>query len=222
MNAVDQLPSRIRAKIVFRDAPVDRPVTGQCWIWTGGKTSAGYGMTTWFDGEKQYLHRIAYTVYVEEIPAGLHIDHRCRVVACCNPDHLDAVTPRVNVLRGLKATKTECVNRHPLSGENLVWSKDANGYRHRRCRTCYYASHRESHERHGEKWNATRRAKYQPRRDPALCGNGHEWADGNERVGPSGVRICRQCERDRKRRYQEGCGRRAVAALRAARQQAAA
>lgn len=205
MITVEQLPARVRAKIVFRDAPVDRPVVGQCWIWTAGKTSDGYGMTRWFDGELRYLHRITYTVYVGEIPGGLHIDHRCRVVACCNPDHLDAVTPRVNVLRGLKATKTECDNGHPLSGDNLVWNSRGVGRpRTRRCRTCYYASHRESHQRHGEKWNATRRAKYQPRRDPALCLNGHEWAAGNERVGPSGVRTCRQCERDRKRRWKAG------------------
>lgn len=160
-TCLDRLPPRIRLKIVFRDAPADRPVAGQCWIWTGGKTSAGYGLTR-FDGKQRYLHRIAYTLCVEEIPAGLHIDHRCRVVDCCNPDHLDAVTPRVNTLRGLKATKRECINGHPLSGHNLVWNNNGPGRpRTRRCRTCFNASHRESRKRHGAKWNAARRAARQ-------------------------------------------------------------
>lgn len=48
--------------------------------------------------------------------------------ACVNPDHLEAVTPRENVLRSLSpcavnARKTHCASGHPLSGEN---------HRHRR------------------------------------------------------------------------------------------
>lgn len=201
-----QLPPRIREKIVMRDAPADRQVIGPCWIWIAGKSTGGYGLTRWFDGKLRYLHRIAYTVYVGEIPAGLQLDHLCRVRSCCSPLHLEPVTLRVNILRGEKATKTECVNGHPLSGDNLVWNKEAGRFSHRRCRTCSYESHLGSVERHGEKWKAARRAKYLEEHPPSTgCRSGHEWSESNTRISPStGHRICRQCERDRKRRWRDG------------------
>lgn len=155
----DQLPARIRAEIIFQDAPTDRPVIGPCWIWNRGKTSSGYGVTRWFNGKPQYLHRIAYAVYVAAIPLGAQIDHRCRVRACCNPDHLDAVTPRVNTLRGIKATKTECVAGHPLSGDNLIWmSHGPDRPRTRKCRTCENRWQREHYERRGG-YTAEQRAR---------------------------------------------------------------
>jgi hypothetical protein len=210
---VDQLPPQMQAKIRLEDPPADpyaSPVPGPCWTWTGGKTTAGYGVVRIDAPRPGYVHRLSYTLLVGPISDGLHTDHLCRNRACCNPSHLEPVTPRVNILRGEKAQKPECANGHPLEGDNLVWSKEDGRHPHRRCRTCYYQCHRESHKRHGEKWNATRRAKYQPRRDPNYCGNGHEWSEANTRITSRGHRLCRQCERDRKRRWRES--RQAVAA----------
>lgn len=211
MITVDQLPAKMRDKI--RVVQIEGcPVSASCWEWNAGRTTAGYGIVR-IDRNPYYTHRVAYLALVGPIPDGLQIDHLCRNRACCNPDHLEPVTPHVNTLRGEKATKKRCVNDHPLSGDNLIWSNNGpDRPRTRRCRTCYYESHRQSHQRHGAKWNATRRARYQPRRDPALCANGHEWADGNTRIKPSGHRLCRQCERDRKRRWREGAARKQVAA----------
>lgn len=56
-------------------------------------------------------HRITYLFYVGPIPDGLELDHLCRVRACCNPDHLEAVTRLVNVRRG-NAVKTRVVRPH--------------------------------------------------------------------------------------------------------------
>src|SRR5437762_9911246 len=45
-------------------------------------------------------HRIAYQLYVAEIPEGFWVDHSCRNHGCVNPAHLEAVPPAVNTARG--------------------------------------------------------------------------------------------------------------------------
>ena len=81
------------------------------WIWTG-EINQGYGRARHeaaFDpayvngrpggGRTTAVHRVVYELLKERIPKGLHIDHRCGVKLCCNPDHLEAVTATVNMLR---------------------------------------------------------------------------------------------------------------------------
>lgn len=149
----------IRDKIRLDDPPPGRPVIGPCWTYTAGKTTGGYGVVR-VDRKPWYTHRLAYTVLIDEIPQGLQIDHLCRNRACCNPCHLEPVTCRVNMLRGARAQRTECDHGHPLSGPNLIWNNYKNRPKTRRCRTCFNASQRRSRERHGAKWNATRRAAH--------------------------------------------------------------
>ena len=73
-----------------------------CWIFTGALSAAGYGVVSRGGrGEGNvFTHRATYEHFIAEIPAGLDLDHLCRVRACCNPWHLEPVTRKENVLRG--------------------------------------------------------------------------------------------------------------------------
>ena len=111
--------------------------TETCWNWTGPTTDFGYGQILLTTGKRTGVHRYAYEQLVGKIPSGLVIDHLCRNKICVNPEHLEVVTHRVNILRGvgvpaLNASKTHCCRGHRLAGENLYIKPDSE----RRCRAC--------------------------------------------------------------------------------------
>lgn len=130
--------------IVKKDGPIPdyAPHLGPCWIWTRAKDSKGYGAFN--DGEKVWrAHRFAYVHSVGDVPEGLSLDHLCRVRHCVNPTHLEPVTTRENLLRGMGSTaiyarRTHCPKGHPLSGSNLQFRRDGS----RICRLCRQESRR--------------------------------------------------------------------------------
>lgn len=69
-------------------------ITETCWLWIGCKFKNGYG---YFNNKK--AHRVGFEFFKGPIPSGLVIDHICRVINCVNPNHLEAVTSHVNILR---------------------------------------------------------------------------------------------------------------------------
>jgi hypothetical protein len=71
--------------------------TEGCWVWTGFIRPDGYG--TFRHPETRYAHVAAYLMLVGPVEEGLEIDHLCRVRHCVRPEHLEAVTPRVNASR---------------------------------------------------------------------------------------------------------------------------
>jgi len=84
-------------------------------------------------------HVASYELLVGPVPGGRQLDHLCRNKMCINPDHLEPVTPRENVLRGetivaANVQKTHCHQGHPLSGANLYVAAADPSRRH--CRAC--------------------------------------------------------------------------------------
>lgn len=77
-------------------------VPSPCWIWTGSLIN-GYGQVGGHT-KANYAHVYFYTELKGPVPLERQLDHLCRVRRCCNPDHLDPVTPHENSLRG-SATK---------------------------------------------------------------------------------------------------------------------
>jgi hypothetical protein len=157
------LSERLRADCV-RD-----PATG-CLLWMGYRNVAGYGRVSHGGQKNLSVHRLAYRLWVGELPTELHVDHLCRVRNCVEPTHMQAVEPRENV-RLVNARKTTCKRGHPLSGDNL-YINAASGSRV--CRTCM-KEHRERYAARPEKialrasYVATERYREGARRRARAC-----------------------------------------------------
>lgn len=123
-----------RLQLFFDKVKVD-PETG-CWLWQGYVTVHGYGQ--FWNGDRLVgAHVFGYEAHKGPVPDGLDLDHLCRVRRCVNPDHLEAVTRRENLLRGLtipaaKAAQTHCEHGHEFTEANTY--RGANGKRS--CRIC--------------------------------------------------------------------------------------
>lgn len=108
--------------------------TDTCWGWQGSKVR-GYGAIGghW---KMHKVHRVAYTLWRGEIPDGMTLDHLCRNPNCANPKHLEVVSMRENVLRGVgptaqNARKTHCKRGHEFTPENTYIRPGG-----RECRAC--------------------------------------------------------------------------------------
>lgn len=84
----------------------DRGHGTACWIWRLAIDKDGYGAKT-YKRKSVKAHRFYYEKRFGQIPEGLVLDHLCRVRACVNPDHVEAVTGVVNIRRGANAKITE-------------------------------------------------------------------------------------------------------------------
>lgn len=163
------------------------PLT-QCWIWKKSREKDGYGVVSLPGGTVGKAHRVSWEFRHGPIPAGLEIDHLCRVRECCNPDHLEATTHKENTLRGygvmaLKARRDSCIHGHTYTSENTHTVKGA-----RKCRTC----DRERNRRVREGYAAKRALG--PIKRKTHCSKGHEYTPENT-YWQKGGRSCIICRR---------------------------
>lgn len=109
------LPDRLARRIVVEPSG--------CWRWIGTRTPSGYGRVG-FNGDRVYVHRLTYQLLVDPSfvlrpgrcsePQIDHVAERCELHRpCVNPDHLEPVSIRTNVQRGLR-------NRYGFTGVDLT------------------------------------------------------------------------------------------------------
>ena len=132
--------------------------TETCWLWIGGTVKskkARYGLFCFAPkrgaNKNTTAHRFSYSHFRGPVADGLEVDHLCKNTLCVNPDHLEAVTPRVNNLRGnspssINARKTHCPIGHAYAEHAYVNPNTGK----KQCKTChgkymlaYYYKHKE-------------------------------------------------------------------------------
>lgn len=153
MRSVD-----VAERLMDRSTPV--PITG-CLLWLGSTTRLGYGMMS-VHSVNRTVHRLAYELAKGPIPEGMVLDHLCRVRCCINPDHLEAVTQKENVMRGdcptaINARKTHCKRGHALDEVNTYYYP-----RSRACRQCIKEQGRNYRATHARKSRAKNNVDINP------------------------------------------------------------
>lgn len=165
MFAYSRLPMNFWSKV--------RADESGCWLWTAALHATGYGkFGVWKIRRTVGAHRYAYEHLIGPVPAGLQLDHLCRVRHCINPLHLEPVTHRENGLRGVgihaqEARQTHCVHGHEFTEKNTYRWRG-----HRGCKECKRQRTREWIARNPEYIKATNAAGYQRRKAAALAASG--------------------------------------------------
>jgi HNH endonuclease len=126
--------------------PQRRPELGPCWLWTASVNAkrGGYGQFN-LNGRTRRAHQVSYELGVGPVPDGAELDHLCRVTNCVNWHHLEAVTHRVNFLRGEHPTAVSVRTGSCWRGHELTPANTITRHGKRECRTCDNAGQRRNH-----------------------------------------------------------------------------
>jgi hypothetical protein len=142
-----------------------------CWRWQRAKNHKGYGTFKFAGGT--LAHRYAFLALKGTIPQGMQIDHLCRKRDCCNPEHLELVTPLENSRRG----KAGEINRKNIIKFNASLTI----------------------EQKRERFDHARTVAVRKQKERTHCKNGHEYTPESTRYGhckrPNPYRICKTCSK---------------------------
>ena len=88
----DGLNYDLRIRKRFEEKFIPEPNSG-CWLWMASRNPDGYGQFQTGSralGKRCHFaaHRISYELYIGDIPADVHVLHRCDNPSCVNPAHL--------------------------------------------------------------------------------------------------------------------------------------
>lgn len=138
MASYKPIPSLSESDLVRFQSNFIRGNPDECWEWRGAPTQFGYGSFS-ICGRGYPAHRVSYAVAKGTVDPTLTLDHLCRNRCCVNPNHLEPVTNRENLLRGygpsgLNARKDYCDHGHELTPANIYEQPSRPGYR--LCRLC--------------------------------------------------------------------------------------
>lgn len=137
--AVYDLPAELADRI-------EPEPNSSCWLWTAARSGPAthrYGQLR-YNGRPMRAHRLVYELLRGPIPAGLECDHLCRVTACVNPWHIELVTHKENLRRGIWTlprgrrvgsggrSPAHCYRGHLYEADTTYVRTD----RGRRCRIC--------------------------------------------------------------------------------------
>lgn len=120
-------------RIQYFTKHIQLDIISGCWNWTATINNVGYGLFR-FNGKLGVAHRFSYEYYNGKIPDNLVVNHLCRNRRCVNPSHLEVVSKKENLLKGIThlEKKIHCKNGHEYTLENTYVMPNG----HRVCRIC--------------------------------------------------------------------------------------
>lgn len=172
-----------------------------CWLWQGSTINRGYAVRG-YKGKRRLLHKLVWESINGPVPSGLELDHTCHSNdlackggdgclhrRCWNPDHLEAVTRKVNHERGRRSRlRTHCLRGHEYTPQNTRYDPNDG---HRVCRKCKSEWMRLVYKH--------RNLPRHPKEARTHCSQGHEFTEANTWRRKDNSMRCRICHRNTER-----------------------
>jgi hypothetical protein len=113
--------------VSFDSKYIPEAISG-CWLWSGAVDAKGYGRFS-VKNKVVKAHRWAYERFIDKIPCGLIVCHKCDVRSCVNPNHLFIGTDLDNSNDKVSKKRHLYGEKHPkakLNEEQVLFIKNSN------------------------------------------------------------------------------------------------
>ncbi len=98
VRGITPIPIPIPTKKQYTRIMLRVEMAEDCWLWTYHSNDRGYGYVS-LNGKSYMVHRFMYAVHHKIDPGNFIVDHICNNRLCCNPAHLQLLTPKENARR---------------------------------------------------------------------------------------------------------------------------